>query len=308
MMDMVYDVIIVGAGPAGLAAALDARYLRLKALVLEAGKAGGAPVQSYPWKAVDSYLGFMGMKGCEVGRSIVEHARKSGADIHEMEPVEEISRGKQFRVKTPKGVYDSKAVIAATGVRGVPRKLGVPGEGLDSVVFDVPDPHEFSGRKVLVIGGGDSAADMALGLDEAGARVWLAHRRGELRATDDNKGKIAKSGIKVLWNHEVERFSGRGKLAGAVLSSNKGEGKTKLGLDAAVICIGSVPADGCLQKVGLKMKNSCIRVDRDGMTAVPGLFAAGDIVSDIKRIPQALATGERAAYSAYKYLKNPYWK
>jgi thioredoxin reductase (NADPH) len=305
---MVYDVIIVGAGPAGLAAALDARYLRLKALVLEAGKAGGAPVQSYPWKGVDSYLGLKDMTGSDVAGRIVEHARSSGAEIREMEPVEEIVKGGTFSVRTSGGSYDAKAVIIATGIRGVPRRLGVPGEALEGVGYGVQEPKEFSGKNVLVVGGGDSAADCALGLRKAGAKVWMAHRKDELRATADNREKLSKSGIAMLWSHEVERFSGKGRLTGAVLFNNKNNEKKELGIDAAVILIGSVPVGDCLQKLGISIDRGCVKVDGDCMTSVRGVFAAGDIVSDIKRIPQALATGERAAYAPYKYLKNPYWK
>ncbi len=305
---MVYDVVIVGAGPAGLAAALDAQYLRLKTLVLEAGKAGGAPAQSYPWKDVDSYLGLSSMKGKDVAERISGHARSSGAEIRETEPVTEIMKGKTFRVKTSRGVYEARTVIAATGIRGVPKKLGVPGEALEGVFYAVFDPKKFSGKKVLVVGGGDSAADCALGLHGAGATVWMSHRKDELRATNDNRKKISKSGIKMLWSHEVERFSGNGMLEGAVLFSNKTKEKVTLSLDAAVILIGSVPADDCLQKLGISIEKGCVKVDGNCMTSVPGVFAAGDIVSDIKRIPQALATGERAAYAVYKYLKNPYWK
>ncbi|UCD02809.1 MAG: NAD(P)-binding domain-containing protein [Candidatus Aenigmatarchaeota archaeon] len=305
---MVYDVIIIGAGPAGLAAALDAEYLKLKTLILEAGKAGGALIQSYPWKGVDSYLGFKDMKGKEVADRVVSHAKSMGAEIHEMETVLEVKRGKTFRVKTDKNEYEARAVIFATGIRGVPRKLSVEGESLDGIVHSVSDPKKFKGKKVLVVGGGDFAADCALGLDGAGARVWMAHRKDKLRATDDNREKIAKSGIKMLWNHEVEKFSGGGKLESATLFNNKTDEKMSLNLDAAVICIGSIPAADCLQKLGIKIEKVCVEVDKEGMTSIPGIFAAGDIVTDIKRIPQALATGEKAVYSAYKYLKNPYWK
>lgn len=306
---MVYDVIIVGAGPAGLAAALDAEYLKLKTIVLEAGKAGGALVQSYPWKVVDSYLGFKDMKGDEVSSKLVKHVKAGKTEIHEMEEVEEIIRVKKsFRVKTVKSAYDAKSVILATGIRGIPMKLSVPGEELDGVFYTVSDPRKFSGKNVLVIGGGDSAVDSALGLIDAGAKVWLAHRKDELRATEDNQEKIAKSDIMMMWSHEIESFSGKEKLENVTLFSNKNDEKVTLNLDAAVICMGSVPANECLQKIGVKIEDVLVKVDDDCMTNVPGIFAAGDIVCKLKRIPQALATGERAAYAAYKYLKNPYWK
>ena len=305
---MIYDLIIIGAGPAGLAAALDAEYLKLKTLVLEAGRAGGALIQSYAWKGVDSYLGFNGMKGKEVAESIVKHAKSAGAEIHEMETAHEVKGTKTFKVITNKDEYEAKAVIFATGIRGVPRKLSVEGESLEGIVHSVDNPNKYSGKDVLVVGGGDFAADCALGLDAAGTKVWMAHRKDKLRATDDNRDKISRSGIKMLWNHEVEKFFGEDDLEGAVLFDNRTNKKTRLDLDAAVICIGSIPAGDCLQKLGVKMDNACVEVDKDGMTSVPGIFAAGDIVADIKRIPQALATGEKAVYSAYKYLKNPYWK
>lgn len=305
---MVYDLVIIGAGPAGLAAALDAEYLRLKTLVLEAGRAGGALIQSYPWKGVDSYLGFNGMNGKEVAEIIVKHAKSAGADIHEMEAVEEVKRGRIFRVKTDSDEYEAKTVIFATGIMGVPMKLSAEGGNLEGIVHSVKDPKKFSGKNVLVVGGGDFAADCALGLDEAGARVWMAHRKDQLRATDDNREKISKSGIEMLWCHEVEKFSGDDELESATLFSNKSGKKTTLELDAAVICIGSVPTRDCIQNLGVKIEKTCVKINDDCMTSVPGIFAAGDIVADIKRIPQALATGEKAVYSAYKYLKNPYWK
>lgn len=304
-----HDVIIVGGGPAGLAAALDARYLRLKTLVFEADRAGGALSQSYPWKVVDSYLGFHERKGQEISDVIVGHARKSGAEIRENEAVEEISSGKgSFTVKTAKGRYEARTVIIATGIRGTPVKLGVPGEELEGISYSLSEPKKMKGKNVLVVGGGDSAADIALALENAGAKVWMAHRKDQLRATDENMEKIDGSSVKMLWRHEIERFGGKGKLDKAFLFNNKTDEKSSLSIDAAVICIGSVASDRCMQGLGLKMDGPCVKVDENGMTSVEGLFAAGDIVSKLKRIPQALASGEKAAYSAYKMIKNPYWK
>lgn len=303
-----YDLIIIGAGPAGLAAALDADYLRLRTLVLEARKAGGALSQMYPWKKVDSFLGLPGMKGQQVSDRIVEHVRSAGIEIKEGEEVREIHAGNPFRVVTKDATYESAAVILATGVRGVPRKLGVPGEDLPGVIHFLPDPGKFKGRKVLVVGGGDSAADSALGLDAAGANVWLAHRRDDMRAQDESKEELRKSKVKILWNTEVESVFGHGKAEGARVFSNKTGEKTELRCDTVLICIGSESTKDHLERLGIRMERALVKVDEDGMTSVPGIFAAGDIVSRIKRIPQALATGERAAYSAYKYIKKPYWK
>ncbi len=301
-----YDLIIVGAGPGGLAAALDAHYLKLRTLVIEADKAGGALSQSYPWKGVDSFLGFHKKKGGEISDVIVRHVMDSGAEIKENECVLEITKGSHFSVKTSKGIYDSRTVIIATGIRGTPRNLGVPGEDLAGVSYSVSDPSQFKGRNVLVVGGGDSAADCALGLEEAGANVWMAHRKDELRATDENRESISKSSVRMLWSNEVVNFTGKTKLSGAVLSGK--EGKKNLPIDNAVICIGSLPSTACLEKLGITAEGSSVKVDENCMTGVEGLFAAGDMVSSLKRIPQALATGEKAVYAAYKMIKNPYWK
>jgi len=304
-----YDVIIVGAGPAGLSAALDAHYLKLNTLVLEAEKAGGALSQTYPWKKVDSCLGFYEKKGMEIADAIVGHARKAGIRIREWERVESVTKGDEFfTVKTSKAEHRSRIVILATGIRAIPRKLGVPGEGLEGVLYSVDKPSGFRGKHVLVVGGGDSAADTALGLDEAGAHVWLAHRRDELRATAENVENLKKSGVKMLWSHEVREFAGSGKLEKAHVVDKKTGKVSVLGVDAAVVCIGSMPSREYLANMGVKMENGLVPVGKDCMTDIKGLFAVGDIVSSLKRIPQALATGEKAAFAAYKLVKNPYWK
>ncbi len=306
---MTRDLIIIGGGPAGLAAALDAKYLKLDALVLEAERAGGALSQSYPWKTVDSYLGFNGMTGRQIANRVVDHARKAGAEVREFEEVKDVKRtNHSFCVKTDKGEYRASAVIIATGMRGVQRKLSVPGEDLEGVSHFVTSIKRFEGKSILVVGGGNSAADCALGLEEAGARVWLAHRRDEMRATGENKERITKSGITMLWNTEVEKIEGNGAVEKAVVVDNKTKKKQTLKLDGVIVCIGSVPSKDYLQHLGIRMTDSLVKVDRDGMTNIKGVFAAGDIVDNIKRIPQALATGERAAYSAFRFIKNPYWE
>jgi thioredoxin reductase (NADPH) len=306
---MAYDVIIVGGGPAGLSAALEARYLKLDVLVIEDEKAGGAPAQSYPWKSVDSYLGFRDMTGRQIANRIVEHVRGMGIEIREMEEVLEIKRkGRVFYIRSASGSYEAKSVIIATGIRGVPGKLSVPGESLDGVEHFVSSTKRFQGKRVLVVGGGNSAADCAVGLREAGASVILAHRRDELRATGENKEKVMKSGVELLWNAEVAEIIGKDSVEKVVIANNITNAKTVVEADAVIVCIGSVPSKNYLEALGVKMEGSLVSVDSEGMSSIPGVFAAGDIVSTIKRIPQALATGERAAYGVFKYIKSPYWE
>jgi thioredoxin reductase (NADPH) len=306
---MAYDVVIVGAGPAGLSAALECRYLKLETIVIEDEKAGGAPAQSYPWKGVDSYLGFRDMTGRQIANRIVEHVRGMGVEIREMEEVLEIKRkGRVFYIRSAAGSYEAKSVIIATGIRGVPGKLSVPGEELDGVEHFVSSTKRFQGKNVLVVGGGNSAADCAVGLCEAGATVFLAHRRDELRATGENKEKVMKSGVNLMWNTEVESISGKCSVEKVSLLNNVSGARTEIDAESVIVCVGSVPSKNYLEALGVKMEGSLVSVDSEGMTSIPGVFAAGDIVSLIKRIPQALATGERAAYGVFKYIKSPYWE
>ncbi len=306
---MEYDLIIVGAGPAGLSAALNAEYLKLKSLVLDSDRAGGALSQSYPWKEVDSYLGFNDMTGRQIANRVVDHVRGVGVEIKDMEEVTAIEiKDKKFHVTTENSSYVSKAVVVATGIRGTQRKLRVPGEGLEGVSHFVTSVRKYAGKNVVVVGGGNSAADCALGLVEAGAGVWLAHRRDELRATGENKEKLLKSGVRMRWSTVVERVEGDGRVEKVVLKDKK-TGKTEsVDAESLVICIGSVPSKDYLEGLGIKMDGAMVKVDENGMTNIPGVFAAGDIVCSIKRITQALASGEKAAYGAFKFIRNPYWE
>lgn len=304
-----YDVIIAGAGPAGLSSALTLSYFKLKFLVLEAGAAGGALMQNYPWKHVDSYLGFPSLDGREAANVMVSHVRKEGIEIKENEPVQDIKRNRDMlRVVTNKEEYLTRSVIIATGTIGTPGKLGISGEELKGIKYAIEDPKLYSGKNVLVVGGGDSAVENSLNLLDAGARITLIHRRNELRACEEYKNRILESPARVIWNTELKGVSGNPSVEEAVLVNNRTGEETSKSFDNVFIFIGYALETGWLKKIGLKMKGNCLKVNEDLMTNIKGVFAAGDISSNIKRIPQALAQGERAAYSAYKYLKHPYWE
>jgi thioredoxin reductase (NADPH) len=299
-----YDVIIVGAGPAGISAGLTACYFKLKALVLEATTVGGALTHAYPWKEPDSCLGMKGKSAGEIARLMINHVKAEGCHFRECEEVLEIKAGKTIRVKTDKASYQSRTVVLAIGTVGTPRKLGIPGEDSPKVAYFVKDPRAFKGKRVLVVGGGDSAIQCALGLEENKAKVWIAHRRDEFRCMDDAKCKVKESGIKVLWNTELKQVKGS-KVS---LQNNKTQALQEMGFDQIFIFAGSVMNTGFLGKIGVKLDGNKIVVDKDMKTNVKGVFAAGDITGGIKRIPQAIAQGETAVYSAYKFIKNPYWK
>jgi thioredoxin reductase (NADPH) len=305
---MVYDLVIVGAGPAGLSAALTACYLRLKHVVLEATKAGGILVRTYPWKEVDSFIGFYELSAQKVANLMVTHVKKEGCMIREGEEVEEIRKiSKTFEVKTRKGRYKTKTVLIATGTAGTPRKLGIPGEENPNVYYSIIDPKKHEGKKVLVVGGGDTALESALVLERANAKVYLAHRRDQFRAMEKTQEEVKRSKIKILWNTELKEIFGKKGIEKVKLINNKTNEERYLGVEEVFIFIGSVFEIGFLNDLGIRMESGKIPVDEEMRTNVEGVFAAGDITGKLKRIPEAIGEGHLAVYSIYKYLKKPYW-
>lgn len=306
---MVYDVIIVGGGPAGLSAVLTACYLKLKHLVIEASKAGGILERNYPWKEVDSFIGFFEHSGKEVADSMVNHVKKEGAKIKEGELVEGIERDKKkiFTVKTDKGKYHAKTILLATGTMGIPRKLGIHGEDNENIHYSILNPKKHKGKKVLVVGGGDTALEAANTLSRAGAKVWLAHRRDKFRAMEKNQEELKKSKAKVLFNAELKKIFGTKKISRVTLLNNKTNKESSLEVDEIFIFIGSVFDVELFKKLGIRMKGQNIVADDHMRTNVEGVFAAGDITGRLKRIPEAIGEGHLAVYSIYKYIKHPYW-
>jgi len=301
------DLIIVGAGPAGLSAALNAAHLKLDTLVLESSLAGGLLVQNYPWKDVDSYLGMCGMKGKEVAKQMVSQVPRS-ISIRENEQALEIKKLKTgFKVKTTRDEYTAKAVILAIGIMGQPRSLGIEGESLDGVYTVVKSPEKYKGKKVAVIGGGDTAVEYAITLAEAGAETLLIHRRDALRATGAKTKELHTSNVHLMFNSEVEKILGTAKVNAIVLRDNKSGNKQELKADFVFKCIGNTPNRDFLEKAGVKMEKIHPEIKPNFETNIPGLYVAGDITGRLMKISEAVAEGNRALLSAYSFLKSPYW-
>ncbi|MFH1126399.1 MAG: FAD-dependent oxidoreductase [Candidatus Altiarchaeota archaeon] len=305
---MDYELVIVGAGPAGLAAALTASYYKLKTVVLESGSAGGALANKYPWKKVDEVLGYPDMAGHQVAEKMVSHAKMEGSEIRENETVENINKTeKGISVKTDKNEYQCKAVILAIGL-GVPRKLGIPGENLKGVIYSLLNPKEFTGKKVLVVGGGDSALESAVILSENQTEVVLVHRGDCFRASEKNCKKLSESKVEGMMNRELAEIKGSEKAGRAVITSNKTKDQWEIEVDTVLLSLGTLSNKSFLEKI-------CVKLDEKGNTAVDsmmrtniqGVFAAGDITGRWLRIPNAIGEGSYAALNAYKYIKNPYW-
>ena len=302
-----YELIIVGSGPAGLSAGLTASYFKLKTLILESGFAGGALTNQYPWKVVDNCIGFKDMKGAEIADQMVEHIKAEGVEIKENETVTDIKpRGESITITTGKSEYSAKSVILTLGL-GVPRKLGIPGENLDGVIYSLPRPENYARKKALVTGGGDSAVESAMALQKAGADTTIIHRKDVFRASEENTRKINESGVTIKFNTEVKEILGDGKVGQVKLINNQTNAEETGEVDLVLVSIGTIPNKEFLEKIGIELGEKGVKVDELFRTNIQGIFAAGDVVGTWKRIPKAIGEGGFAGINAFKYVKKPYW-
>jgi len=313
---MVYDVIIVGGGPAGLTAGVYARTRKLSTLILEAQAIGGQLEWLYPTKSVYDYPSYIAIEGHELADLFALHSRESGAELkaEEVLDLERLPSG--FKVLTRQGnAYETRAIILAGGM-GLfePKRLDVPGEAEfegRGVEYRVRDRHEYKDKRVVVVGGGDSALEIALEIVAGAKKVILVHRRGEFRAMEKNVEAVMKSPIQVLFNAEVTSLEGEGRVQRAVVYDNRTLKKKVLDIDAVIVNIGFEPKRTPLPKWGIALEaERLIKVKADMSTSVRGIYACGDIVSypgKDKRIVTGCGEAVTAVMSVYKYLKQPYW-
>jgi thioredoxin reductase (NADPH) len=301
------DIAIVGGGPAGLTAALYGARAKMKTTVFETAFPGGQIV-SASW--VENYPGFPdGISGADLGDLFAKQAENAGAEFHNLSPVETIQRkGDEFIITVGGQEIDARAVILATGA--IPKKLGIPGEaefaGRGISWCATCDGPLYRGKVVAVIGGGDSATQEALYLTKIATEVHLIHRRDELRATQCLQDQcFFHPQITMHLNYDILEITGEnGKVAGLRLKSKK-DGAEKL-----------LPVEGVFEFVGVDaqsdlVKGLCeldaagfVKVDRNGVSSVPGLYAAGDVTDyELKQVVTACARGAFASFHAAHYLE-----
>ncbi len=300
------DLIVIGGGPAGLTAGIYGKRAELDLVVLDSGVGGGQIANA---GLVENYPGFPdGIWGMELSETFREHAKNAGVEIRVLESAKEVKiEGKLLNVKTDKDLYQSRAVIVATGQ--VYKKIGVPGEkelaGKGVSYCATCDGPFFKGRDVAVVGGGTGAAMAALNLADLARKIYVVTKKDSLRVAEkiiETRFKRSEN-ITLVKNSGVKSIIGKEKVSGLKI---KIDGKEKiLEVDGVIVEVGKKPKTSFLDSLSLELNKGYIVTDNRQMSTVPGLFAAGDVVSgSVKQVSVAVAQGTVAALAAYDYIKN----
>lgn len=308
-MAALYDFLIVGGGSAGLAAALFGRRKHLNTVLLEkAEEFGGHLLHSYGAKPVLDYPGFPeGILGRDLVARFVEHARKEGAELRPGRTVERIEPwGPGYRVRTAEGeTFDALCLLVAIGT--VPRRLGLPREkefANRGVFYALNSPQDFAGKDALVVGGGNTALEVALGLKGTASRVRLVHR-SRFRADESLQHEFLAAGIPYELGWVVAGLQGDKDLEAVRLRHLETGEERNEPVDALIVCTGLSPSVGYLEELGVALtERGYIRVDADCQTNVPGVLAAGDITGAIARLAVAVGQGVTAAHTAHRYVRD----
>ena len=301
---MLYDVIIIGSGPAGLSAAIYAQRAKLATLVIEkAPMSGGQILNTYE---VDNYPGIPGVGGFDLGSKFRAHADALGcsfvtAEVREIQEEE----GKK-KIVTEKETYETKTLILATGATH--RKLGVPGEeelmGMGVSYCATCDGAFFKGKTTAVIGGGDVALEDALFLARLCEKVYLIHRRDEFRGAKVLQERVFETeNIEVVWDSVVEEIQGEDMVEKISIYNKKKEEKSELEVQGVFIAVGIQPNTEIYRNLVKMDEGGYIIAGEDGVTQTKGVFAAGDLrTKQLRQVITAASDGANAVTSVEKYL------
>lgn len=300
-----YDIVIVGAGPGGLTAGIYAGRQGTKNLILDKGLAGGIG-REVP--QMENYPGFDNISGLELVEKMKEQAIKN-CELHENENVSEIIKNDdeyRFTIKTDKDSYLTKTVILATGSSH--RELNAKGEdefkGKGVSYCATCDGFFFQGRDIIMVGGGNSALQEALYLNNLGANVTLVHRRDEFRAQKHLQDQIHEEGINVIYNAVVEEIKGDMLVESVVLKDTQTGELSDLPISGIFISVGYIPHTELANQLGVDLDESGhIIIDKEQKTNVDYVYAIGDVCAGLKQWVVACGEGAVAATSAYHDLK-----
>lgn len=315
-----YDVAIIGSGPAGLSASIYAKRAGLKAVTIEQSPiSGGQVLNTYE---VDNYPGLPGINGFDLGMKFREHADKLGCDfvtatvsrivnlqgeagLHAAS-LESDSSEKGFRVETDAGNFIAKSVLAAMGASHA--KLNVPGEeelsGMGVSYCATCDGAFFKDKVTAVIGGGDVAVEDAIFLARGCKKVYLIHRRDQLRAAGILQEKVKDlPNVEILWDTVVERIEGEEQVEALLIKNVKTGETNSLPLDGVFVAVGILPDSRLLQGMTACDEKGYVLAGEDGSSSMPGIFVAGDIRSKkLRQIITAASDGANAITAIQEYL------
>jgi len=304
--EKIYDVIIIGAGPAGMTAAVYTSRANLSTLMLERGVPGGQMANT---EEVENYPGFDHILGPELSTKMFDHSKKFGAE-YAYGDVKEVIDGKEYKtIKAGSKEYKARSIIISAGAEY--KKIGVPGEqelgGRGVSYCAVCDGAFFKNKELLVVGGGDSAVEEGVYLTRFASKVTIVHRRDELRAQKILQDRaFANDKIDFIWSHTVKQINEKdGKVGSVTLVSTKEDGEEmEFPADGVFIYIGMVPLTKPFESLGITNSSGYIETNELMETKVPGIFAAGDIrEKTLRQIVTATGDGSIAAQNAQHYVE-----
>ncbi|ALO03665.1 thioredoxin-disulfide reductase [Lactiplantibacillus paraplantarum] len=299
-----YDVIIIGAGPAGMTAALYASRANLSVLLLDRGIYGG---QMNNTAAIENYPGFKSVLGPDLAKDMYESATQFGAEYAygSVESVED--HGDVKIVTTDSDTFEAKALVIGTGSEY--RKLGVPGEdtygGRGVSYCAVCDGAFFRNKHVVVIGGGDSAIEEGAYLTQLADKVTVIHRRDQLRAQQILQDRaFANPKMEFVWNSNVTEIIGDDKkVTGVKVNNNQTGEDSEIAVDGVFIYVGINPITKPFSNLGITDENGWIETNDHMETKVPGIFAVGDVrKKDLRQVATAVGEGGTAGQGVYTYI------
>ncbi|SFF68918.1 thioredoxin reductase (NADPH) [Halobacillus alkaliphilus] len=304
--DRIYDVIIAGAGPAGMTAAVYTSRANLDTLMLERGIPGGQMANT---EDVENYPGYESILGPDLSNKMFGHAKKFGAE-YAYGDIKEVIDGKEYKtIKAGKKEYKARTIIITTGAQY--KELGVPGEkelgGRGVSYCAVCDGAFFRDKELVVVGGGDSAVEEGVYLTRFASKVTIVHRRDELRAQKILQDRAFDNDkIDFIWDTVVTSINEQdGKVGSVTLNNKKTNQEYEFNTNGAFIYIGLIPLSKPFESLGVTNDQGYIETDEKMETKVPGVFAAGDIrEKELRQIVTATGDGSIAAQSAQHYIEN----
>ncbi|MFB7138067.1 thioredoxin-disulfide reductase [Gottfriedia sp. NPDC056225] len=305
MEEKIYDVIIIGAGPAGMTAAVYTSRANLSTLMMERGIPGGQMANT---EEIENYPGFDSILGPDLSNKMFDHAKKFGAE-YAYGDIKEIIDGKEYKtIVAGKKEYKTRAVIITTGAEY--KKIGVPGEqelgGRGVSYCAVCDGAFFKDKELVVVGGGDSAVEEGVYLTRYASKVTIVHRREQLRAQKILQDRaFANEKISFVWNSTIKEINGTdGKVSSVTLVDTQNGEESEFKTDGVFIYIGMLPLTKPFLSLGITNENGYIETNDVMETKVAGIFAAGDVrEKTLRQVVTATGDGSIAAQAVQHYIE-----